>query len=99
MISDRNNCKIIKLANLSSSRKLKLLEYYQIYSITIRNNICMRINEVDSREDIFKKIVFVFERLYLYLYLIFFKASYLYLYLKNSTTSYLYLYSYLIKCI
>ena len=97
MISDRNNCKIIKFANLSSSQKLKLLEYYQIYNITIRNYICMRINEVDSREDIFKEIVFVFERLYLYLYLIFFKASYLYLYLKNSMTSYLYLY--LIKCI
>ena len=86
MISDRNNRKIIKFASLSSSRKLKLLEYYQIYSITIRNYICMRLNKVDPTEDISKEIVFVFvfERLYLYLYLywIILKASFLYLYLK-----------------
>ena len=67
---DINNCKIIKFANLPSSRKLKLLEYHPIYIITIQNNICMRLNKVDSGEDILKEIVFVFERLYLY----FFKA-------------------------
>ena len=52
----------------------------------------MRLNKVDSGEDICKEIVFVFEKLYLYLYLIIFKASYLYLllHLKNSTSSYLY---------
>ena len=70
MNSDINNCKIIKFANLPSSQKLKLLEYHPIYIITIQNNLCMRLNKVDSGEDIFKEIVFVFvfERLYLYLY-------------------------------
>ena len=40
--------------------------------MTTQNYICMRLNKVDSGEDIFKEIVFVFARLYLYL--IFFKG-------------------------
>ena len=44
----------------------------QAYIIMIQNY--MRLNKVDSGEDIFEEIIFVFERLYL----IFFEALHLY---------------------
>ena len=42
LISDTNNPVIFKFTNLPSSQKIKPLEYYQIYSITTQNYICMQ---------------------------------------------------------